>query len=230
MPRATLLRNLATRIADLRLEHPVRIAIDGPDAAGKTVLANELEPYLTRLGRPVIRASVDGFHNPAEMRRRRGSLSPEGYYCDSFNYSALIQNLLKPLGPGGNRIYRRAVFDFRTDTELNPKRLEAPTDAILLFDGVFLLRPELREYWDFSIFLKVDFEVTVARAQTRDLYLFGTSEEVLERYQQRYVPGQKLYFAEANPEAHATVVIDNTNPAKPLEVRPGLSFTWKAAS
>ncbi len=49
-------------------------------------------------GRPVIRASLDGFHNPSVVRYERGRLSPEGYYLDSFNYRALLDNLLLPLG------------------------------------------------------------------------------------------------------------------------------------
>jgi uridine kinase len=35
----------------------------------------------------------------------------------------------------------------------------ADADAILLFDGIFLHRPELRPYWDFSIFLAVNFNI-----------------------------------------------------------------------
>ena len=50
----------AKRIASVSLPHPTRVAINGVDAAGKTTLADALVAPLEELGRPVIRASVDG--------------------------------------------------------------------------------------------------------------------------------------------------------------------------
>ena len=182
MNRQTLIEDLARRIAAVTRPHPVRVAIDGVDAAGKTTLADEVAPILTHLGRPVIRASIDGFHNPAGFRRRRGSTSPEGYFLDSFNQPALVEILLDPLGPRGSLGFRRAVFDFRTDQPVDAPLERAEPNAILLLDGVFLLRAELRSHFDFSVFVRADFAVTVARAERRDVHLFGSVEEVRRRY------------------------------------------------
>ena len=199
--------------------HPVRVAIDGVDAAGKTTLADELAPVIEDLGRPVIRASIDGFHNPAATRRRRGPLSSEGYFYDSFNYPALIEVLLRPLGPGGSLTFRRAVFDFRRDEAVDAVVERADPAAILLLDGVFLLRPELRGYFDFSVFLRVGFAITIERAEARDVHLFGSVEEVRRRYRERYVPGQHLYLNSAQPERWASMVIDNSDPGRPVVKR-----------
>jgi uridine kinase len=215
MTRQDLLSDLAGRIARVTRPHPTRVAIDGVDAAGKTTLADELVAPLKRSGRFVIRASIDGFHHPAAVRYRRGRLSPEGYFRDSFNHTQLIDTLLAPLGPGGDRRYRGAIFDFRRDRPFEAPAQEVSPDAVLLFDGVFLLRPELRPFWDFSIFVRADFEVTVARAEARDHLLFCSHEQVRLRYAERYVPGQRLYLAEAQPEPHASVVVDNNDAAHP---------------
>src|ERR1044071_978248 len=117
MNRSQLQAYLVSRITRIQQGPPIRVAIDGPDAAGKTSLAQELLPQLRSYRRPVIRASIDGFHNPSHIRHKRGSTSPEGYYHESFNYPALIESLLVPLGPSGSREYRSAVFDYRTDSE-----------------------------------------------------------------------------------------------------------------
>jgi uridine kinase len=212
--RRDVLERLATLLLEVRRDHPLRVAIDGPDAAGKTVLADEFADLLSG-ERPVIRAGIDGFHNPRELRYRRGPDSPEGYFLDSFDYEALRTLLLDPLGPRGSRRYRRAVFDFRSDSEHTGPAEEAPPDAVLLFDGVFLLRPELRSCWDFSVFVDVDFEETLRRAETRDRDLFGGAEAVRERYQTRYIPGQQLYFARCAPREIADVIVRNTNPSAP---------------
>ena len=216
MKRVQLLDELAHRIVHIERPHPIRVAIDGVDAAGKTTLAEDLVTPLQACGRPVIRASIDGFHHPAHRRYQRGSASPEGYYRDSFNYQALIESLLAPLGLGGSRWYRAAVFDFRLDAAVQVPLCVAESNAVLLFDGVFLLRPELRSYWEFIIFVETAFEVTLVRAQQRDLALFGTVAEVTKRYEQRYMPGQRLYLEECQPKERATVVVENNDPWHPV--------------
>ena len=74
-------------------------------------------------------------------------------------------------------------------------------------------------FWDFSIFLDVDFETAIERAERRDLELFGSAANVRARYEQRYVPGQRLYFARCNPNRRATLVVDNTDPNRPAIMR-----------
>jgi uridine kinase len=212
--RAALVDHLAKLIGSLRVANVVRVAVDGPDAAGKTTLADELAAHLAPV-REVIRASIDGFHRPREFRRRRGSLSPQGYYHDSFDYDAVSHMVLQPLGPGGNGGYRVASYDHRTESAVNAPFERATPGAVLLFDGVFLLRPELREHWDLSIYLDVDPHEAVRRALVRDADLMGGTREVLLRYQHRYLPGQRLYRQEAQPQQTADVVVNNDDPARP---------------
>jgi len=218
MKRPELLELLSGLLLDLERPHPVRVAVDGPDAAGKTTLADELAGLLTGK-RPVIRAGIDGFHNSREYRLRRGSDSPEGYFLDSFDYKALRTLLLEPLGPGGSRHYRRRVFDYRVDEKVDAPKEEALPGAILLFDGVFLLRCELRPLWDFSIFVHADFNEIVRRAEARDAGMMGGAEAVRERYWKRYIPGQELYFSRCAPQKVADVVIKNTDTDDPTMVR-----------
>jgi uridine kinase len=65
-----------------------RIAVDGPDAAGKTTFAGGLADALARDGRECTRLTIDDFLRPAAERYRRGDLSPEGYYEDAFDLDA----------------------------------------------------------------------------------------------------------------------------------------------
>ena len=168
MTRAAALEQLAASIAALRLNHPTRVAIDGVDGSGKTTMADELVEPIRRAGREVIRASVDGFHNPRAVRYVRGPDSPEGYFLDSFDYTAVKRELLEPLGSEGGGKFRTAVFGYRTDRAVESPRRAARRDAVLLFDGVFLSRPELQGSWDLTVWLDVPFEVTVERAVARD--------------------------------------------------------------
>lgn len=212
-----LVNGLADLIMTHRPPHVLRVAVDGPDTAGKTTLADALAAEL-RERRTPIRVSVDGFHRPRALRYRRGPLSPEGYFDDSFDHDAIRRLVLEPLGPGGDRWYRPAGFDFRTDTPREEPPRQAPADAVLLFDGVFLLRPELRAHWDLRIFVDVTPEEALRRALVRDADLLGGADAVRERYHRRYLPGQRLYRQRCSPAAHADVVIDNTDPGHPIVV------------
>jgi uridine kinase len=219
LSRLEMIETLAALILSVECSHPVRVAIDGVDAAGKTMLADELALPIAESGRGVIRATVDGFHQPREIRYQLGINSPEGYYRDSFNYDALLKHLLIPLGPGGDCRYQQQVYDYRIEAPIQDRVYSAPRESVLLFDGIFLLRPELFESWDFSIFIEVDFTVSVSRAVARNLFLHSgpvNVDALMERYQQRYIPGQQIYLRESKPKERANCVLDNNDLAKPI--------------
>jgi len=216
MSSASIYDRLATLIASVRTDHPVRVAVDGIDAAGKTTMANALVQPLSLLGREVIRASIDGFHRPRRLRYMRGKDSPAGYYYDSFNHEAVILYLLQPLGPAGDRLYRTSAFDHLTDTELTSDKSAASENAVLVFDGVFLLRPELNPYWDFRIFIDVSIEVAKERAVRRDCKWMGGETEARRRYEMRYYAGQRIYIDKCDPLNLADVVVGNDDPMAPI--------------
>jgi len=221
--RSIAIDMLAERIVAAIHPHPVRVAIDGVDGVGKTTLANELVQPILKRGRVVIRASIDRFHNPRAVRYKLGRSSPEGYFKDSFNYASLTTNLLGPLGPGGSLLYCPAVFDYQTDCDI-PMRFEtARPDAILLFDGVFLQRPELLSHWDLTVFVDAPFNVTVARMSERDGATPPDADAVENR---RYVEGQRLYLRECDPRNAAMFVFNNEDLVSPeLLCRKGSQFS-----
>ena len=195
---ASLLSRLAILIASLHPERIVRIGIDGVDGAGKTTLADALAPLVSERGRPVIRASVDDFHHPQAIRYARGRYSPDGYYLDSYDYDAFRELLLDPLSPNGSGRFIARRFDHRAEKRFAPDLQQAAPASVLIVDGIFLHRPELRSYWDLSVFLKVDFEISLPRGAQRDPAL--DSADPAAPLNQRYVAGQQRYLDECAPE------------------------------
>jgi uridine kinase len=216
-----MLSCLAEAVTSVSVTHPIRVAVDGPPAAGKTTLADELAVILRTQGRKVIRATIEGFLFPEAVRYRRGEYSPEGCYFDNHDYAALNRALLDPLGPNGDRQVQHAIYDRTTDTRLPPNVQTAPIDAVLLFDGVFLMRPELIDQWDLRIFVSTAFEQTLNRAAIRER---GTraAADIERRWRERYVPSQELYFATVNPMSRADIVVHNDEPDHPSWDRRGL--------
>lgn len=218
--RQEVLARLVSLVTARLKRDTLRVAIDGIDAAGKTTLADELAELLEQAGVPVLRASIDGFHNPASIRHLRSTEQPGlSYYEDSFDYRSLRRLLLDPLGPERDHLVRTRVFDFRTDQPVHESPIPVREGVVLLFDGVFLLRPEMEGCWDLSVFVHVDASTSLRRALSRDGDLFGTSGAIEHRYRHRYLPGQDLYLAQTKADQRADVLIDNSDFTAPRLLR-----------
>lgn len=211
--RRDLVQRLADALVALPPSPPRRVAIDGVDGAGKTMLADELADAVGDR-RPILRASIDAFHRPRAQRYARGRRSPLGYYLDSYDYPTLRSVLLDPLRAGAGERVCTAVWDYVRDRPV-PRHWQTVAPAtVLLLDGLFLHRPELRGLWDLSIFCRVGPEVSCARMADRD----GAPADPLDPANHRYVEGQRLYLEACDPESLATYVVDNVDLSAPYLV------------
>ena len=218
--RAAVLNDLAVMIANLESARPIRVAIDGRTASGKTTLANELADSLKAKGWEVIRTSIDGFHRPKVERYARGRHSAEGYYYDARDLPAINALLLAPLGPDGDGWYRTASFDLHNDLPIEQNPQFAPADAILIVDGTFLQRPELRGGWDLAIFVETSEHVSEQRGIDRDAVHLGGAEMTRQLYADRYRPAFDLYQHSCAPASAADAIFNNDNFDQPaLRVR-----------
>ncbi len=204
--RAAALAEVAAAIEALPSDGVRRIGVDGVDGAGKTTFADELADVLQARDVQVIRASADDFHHSKAVRHRRGRDSPEGFFYDSFDLDQLRRRLLDPLGPDGDRRFVRRIHDVTTDERIDANVEVARDGQVLVLDGLFLHRAELRDVWDLSVYLDVPFEVSVARMADRD----GSSPDPDHPSNRRYVEGQRLYLATCRPHLQATMLVDNT--------------------
>ncbi len=102
---------------------------------------------------------------------------------------------------------------------LSPPVMTAPVDAVLLFDGIFLLRPELIDRWDLRVFVSTARDKTMDRAVIR---AGGVSSraDIERRWRERYLPSQELYFATVHPIDHVDIIVYNDEPRLPAwEIR-----------
>jgi uridine kinase len=210
--RFTVLGQIAAEVRCVLGSGVTLVGIDGVDGAGKTCFADELVACFQEL--EVIRSSVDGFHNPRAIRYERGQHSPEGFFRDSFDYRLLKESLLDPLRAGGSMRYRTAVFDHRTDQPVESPTLAANPPSILIVDGIFLHRPELAGYWNYSVFLDVNRRESLRRCVRRD-GLQGVPDDPSDPIHERYVKGQDIYLRSCDPKARATRVVNNDDLERP---------------
>lgn len=194
------------------------IALDGPDGVGKSRLAAELVALAPHVaGRAMHAVSVDGFHRPRSERYARGRTG-ETCYHDSYDYDALRRAVLWPYRAGQGVV--PAVFDVGRDQPLSAEPVALPPDAILLVEGVFLRRPELRGEWDATCLVTAPESVTVPRGNARFTATRVSGDEVPEHpANARYVEAQRLYRLQARTWAPDWIV-DNTDLDRPELVWP----------
>lgn len=220
MDREHLHSTLVAAILRRKIEgRPLRVAIDGRSASGKTRLAAELATLIGKLGFQVLNPSIDGFHHPRERRYPQGGFSAQGYFEHAFNYAAVVDNLLKPISGDVFPVHcRQIAVDLLTDLPSYPPTLIVGGQAIMIFEGIFALRRELEPYWDFKILLDVDPPTALSRAFVRNSPM--TPDVVQLRYERRYEPAWQFYLAKDPPEPKADVVVDNRCLSHPVLLKP----------
>ena len=199
------------------------VGIDGASGTGKSTFADELAVRLAARGDHVVRSTTDSFHRPRAERMRRGPTSPVGYYRDSHDLDAIVAELLLPFAEGRSTV-RVAAFDEPTDSPVEGLAEDIPAEAVLVFDGLFLLRPELSDHWDLVVHLTADDR----READWHAYLHGDlpadptqrDAEIAARLERarwpRYAEGWQLYLDEVAPLDRATVVVDNDDLGAPV--------------
>ncbi len=208
---------IAAALTCVPTESPLRVAVDGITASGKTTFADALADAVRARGRKCVRVSMDGFHNPRAIRHRQGRESAAGYYEDAYDFDSLRRLLLDPLGPSGDRWYRTAVIDLASDEQVYVPPQRAEDDMILVVDGSFLQR-DVRDAWDYVVYLRAEFAAAAERGAARDAAALGSLDEARRLFEVRYHAAGRRYLDEVSPETTADIVVDNNDPTRPFVV------------
>src|SRR5690606_19862856 len=145
---------------------------------------------------------------------RQGAGAWRGYWNDAFDYLALSRRLLKPLGPTGSRRYVAKVHDVVSDLPVNSLPATAGRRAIALIDGVFLQREEIREGFDWVVFVDASAVERYRRLADRD----STHTDPMHPSNQRYVLAHRYYDELVAPRDEADVVVVNDDLERPTIV------------
>ena len=171
-PSARCGANFATRCAGSTAAGACSSRSTASTARARRCSRTGSRDVFAEVGTTVFRSSIDGFHRPRSERYARGRRSPEGFYRDSYDYPTFRRVLIDPFREGWQTAattgFQLEAFDLARDAPVESAWVAAPRDAVLIVDGIFLHRPELRDLWDWSVWLDVPYEVAYARMALRD--------------------------------------------------------------
>ncbi len=184
------------------------IGINGVDTSGKTIFTHKYSKYLDSISIYNTILHMDDFHNPSEIRYQ-GDNEIESYYNHAFNYNQIINEILKPLLSEGYIDKDVLCLNLDTDQYDHNIHFDISSETIVLIEGVLLFREPMLDYLEGKIFLHIDFDEVINRANLRDVPKYGV--EFLQKYKNKYIPIQKKYLAEHTPVQKSDIVIDNND-------------------
>ncbi len=176
------------RLEQLLKEGPVRLAIEGGSASGKTTLAAELQ---RRYDCAVFHMD-DFFLRPEQRSSRR--LAEVGGNVDR---ERVLDEILIPLAAGKTVVYR--PYDCATGRLLAP--VTAEPKRLTVVEGVYSMHPALAKYYDLSVFLEVGPALQLARILRRD-------PERAERFFNEWIPMEKRYFEDTCAKERCDLVME----------------------
>ena len=218
-PRTIGISELAAAIRTLKASAARLVLIDGLGGAGKSVLA---EALAGELGVPVLQG--DDFYRPSAERQRSGH--DPGAIGTSFDWRRLERQVLAPLSLGEEARYQR--YDW--DSDCLGDWVTVPRHDIVVVEGVYLLRTELRHYASVSVWVETPRDVRLARGIERD------GEAARSRWTDEWMPAEEAYVVAMRPGAAAMLVVDgqggsgldSRRSAVLLEARPPLDGLHQA--
>lgn len=129
----------------------VAVGIDGDDPEVTAPFAVALAEALRRAGHDAMSAHLADFRRPRAEREDASLPEERRAYLAGYDYELLRRVLLDPFKLGGSTGFVLAAYDSVRDEALQARWRTAGRDAVLLVDGEFALRPELRGAWSTSI-------------------------------------------------------------------------------
>ncbi len=204
------IHQLIPRIVRKRREIPparaLLVAISGIDASGKGHVATQLTAALRRLGQRTVVINVDGWLNLPAVRfsdREPG----RHFYEHALRLDEMFARLVVPLRDNRRirvtvdhaeekaTMYRRQVYDF-------------PEVDIVLLEGIFLLKPAFRQFYDLSVWIDCTFETALERGIARGQEGLPP-DETASAFETIYFPAQRIHLEHDRPREAASFILRN---------------------
>ncbi|MBQ8842659.1 MAG: uridine kinase, partial [Ruminiclostridium sp.] len=119
-------------------------------------------------------------------------------------YDYLLESVISPL-KSGNESIKFELYDKENDTYFD-NTLSVLTGSIIIIEGVFLKSSEIKDIFDYMVYIDVPEEIRLERVLKRDTYI-GETDQIKIKYENRYFPAERLYVKECSPAINADIVI-----------------------
>jgi len=174
------------------------VGIDGGGGAGKSTLAHGIRAHLGDDRVAIVCA--DDFYLPLDDSPQQNS-DPRQDYENYFDWRRLRAAALIALRAGLSARFQR--HDWSTNKPAG--WVDVPPRRIVVIEGVYSTRPELRDLLDLAIFVDTPREKRLARMLAR-----GQNAQALHQWIDRWMAAEDWYMRHIAPQHSADLVVAGT--------------------
>lgn len=197
---------ILSRIRSLQTSRGVvLVGVDGCGGSGKSTLTRAL---VGGAAGEAVMVQMDDFYKPSAQRPTGDDKSIGG----NFDCDRLRRQVLEPLSRGEEGKYQR--YDWNKDSLAEWHTV--PSRGIVVIEGVYSTREDLRGFYDFRIFVQCPYEVRLRRGIERD------GEASRDTWVNLWMPAEEEYMDLQQPWRHASIKIDGA-----LSPSSDAFYIWK---
>ena len=186
-----------------KLYNTNRTLIVGID--GKSTVSKELHRKLSKEKYKITLLHIDDFIHPRAIRYNKNYAEWECYYNLQWRYDYLVNEVVNPMKCGSDFKAKVELYDKDNDTYFYSET-NVPVGSIVIIEGVFLQRQELKDVFDYMIYIDIPEETRLNRVLERDRYI-GDKQQIKAKYDNRYLPAEHHYIKTCSPGQNADYII-----------------------
>jgi uridine kinase len=182
------------------------VGVSGIDASGKGFVTRQLEAHLKQHSIATANVNIDGWLNLPT--KRFSPIEPgQHFYENSIRFDELFDQLILPLRDNG---CIELIADFTDETAENYRQhtYSFQNIAVVLVEGIFLLKRKYRKLFDLAIWTDCSFSTALRRALERAQEGLSRTETT-RAYETIYFPAQKIHLQLDRPRESADLRINN---------------------
>ncbi|QAS54550.1 uridine kinase family protein [Halobacillus litoralis] len=170
------------------------IGIDGCGGSGKSTLANKLSDECSN----VMIVHMDDFYLPSsQIIKKDPKQKPIGA---DFDWKRVLNQVIEPIRQNKAGYYQRYDWDANELAEWHT----VPVGGIVIIEGVYSIRNELANKYDFTIWVDCPRKTRLSRGVERD------GEEMREMWEKNWMASEDIYMEEHKPHERADHIVNGT--------------------
>ncbi|NWQ43248.1 AAA family ATPase [Bacillus sp. EB106-08-02-XG196] len=170
------------------------IGIDGCGGSGKSTFANRLKNECSN----VTVVHMDDFYLPSsQLIKTHPAKKNIGADID---WKRVLNQVLEPISQNKEGCYQR--YDWETDDLAEWHTV--PIGGIVIIEGVYSIRNELANKYDFTIWVECSREIRLSRGLERD------GEEARDMWENNWMISEDIYVEEQKPYERADLIVNGT--------------------
>lgn len=173
----------------IELKERYIIAIDGKAGSGKSTLATMLQQKYNA----TVFCMDDYFLQPHQRTKERSAM-----IGGNVDFERFLKQVLLPLSKNESVQYQR----YNCTTQTIEPILHVRANPIVVIEGSYSLRPELRSYYDLTIALDIDPSIQIQRIKQRN--------KNYEDFINRWIPLENNYLQYFDIYNQVDIVMNNT--------------------